>query len=189
MANFLDDNMAEPSLSRAHKLVDTAAINAEKNLSDILARAAKLICYHAGGLAVHGRSGGALYPNAVGFDLNLSRALLQEAETFFISAELLISEMRVARYSLSNVFKWLRELHETYSDKHSNSSSTEDTLKYKFKATSQREMASLLKITPCVRLDSSVARPRTEILLDINITALLGPSRTAKACIPENANS
>lgn len=179
-AQFLDDNMAEPSLSRTHKLVHASAIHTEHGLNDELLRAARLLCYYAGELVAYSRLDGAGFrPDAVGLNLGLSRILLREAESLAVSAEVLVSDVRLARASLSRALKWFKALHEAHADKISTSNVVEDALKCKLSATNQREMASLLKVKSSA--SSLIPHSKTEFLLDFNIAALLDPDRKVEA--------
>ena len=172
-AQFLEDNMTEPSLSRTHKLVETTVIATEEVLNDRLLRSARLLCYRVGELVAYSRLGGAGFrPKTVGLDLRLCRALMSEAEKLLISAEAAMSELKRARLALSKLFKWFKALHATvHAEKSNVPTSTDDVLKYKLKAHDQQDMATLLTAT---RFEEETWSPsKTETVLDLGVTNLL----------------
>lgn len=179
-AQFLDDNMTEPSLSRTHKLVETMVVAVEKVLNDQLLRPARLVCYRVAELVAYSRLNGAGFrPETVGLDLELCRALLCEAEKLVISAEAAMSELQRARLALSKLFKWFKMLHVTvHTDKSAAPTSNDDAFKYKLNAHDRWEMAALLVAT---RLEIKGEIPsKTETVLDLIVTKLSSKAKSKR---------
>lgn len=108
---FLEGHLAEPSLSRMHKVVETATNEAEAALRDHLLVSARLLCYHAGELLASSRVCCQFEPNEAGLDVRLCRRLVDEAENLVLSTECVILHVRRARAALAQLFKWLKDLH------------------------------------------------------------------------------
>jgi len=165
-AHFLGDNMGEPSLSRMHKIVETAINEAELVVNDQLLISARLLCYYSGELLASSRLHCCLETNDLGLDKKLCRQLLDKAENLALSTECVILEIRRARVALSKLFKWFRD-RQVNVDKRSDATEKSD---YKY-------------ITGLVEdeqpIHSSCFFSKTEALLNLQVMRLL-----SKPCEP-----
>lgn len=103
--------MAEPSITRTHKLAETSAAAAESVLSNKMLKSARLLCYHAGELLAAFRCSND--PILFGLDLRFCQRLLHEAEKLVLSVEISICELRLGRAALSTLFNWFKAFRAT----------------------------------------------------------------------------
>ena len=170
--HFLEGHLAEPSLSRMHKVVETATNEAEAALRDHLLVSARLLCYHAGELLASSRVCCQFEPNEAGLDVKLCRRLVDEAENLALSAECAILHIRRARAALSQLFNWLKDLHTADStENRANVIEKDDAHRFKLKTYDYQDMADLLKgdNSPVPVFSTS----QTEALLNMNVMSLL----------------
>lgn len=160
--------MGEPSLSRLHKIVETATNEAEAIINNQLLISVRLLCYYAGELLASSRLHCRSETNELGLDMELCRQLLDEAENLALSTESLISEIRRARVALSKLFKWFRAVHANL-DKKTDARETDDI--QGFKSQDYREIATLLGHKHPIH--ALCLASKTEILLNLQVMRLL----------------
>lgn len=183
--HFLDDKMAEPSLSRMHQAVETATTATESALNNRLLVSAKLLCYHAGELLASSRLDCAGFkPREIGLDAQLCRIFLQEAEDLALCIEAAICDIRKARRDLSGLFKWFKALH-AFVGMHKKSTSNDvddDFFKFILKARDQQGIASFLVAGKLI--ESASYSSNTEAILDFEVTKLLADLKPGSVKAP-----
>lgn len=150
-AHFLEDILVEPSLSRMHNAVETAANSVESILSNRLLASSRLLCHYAGELVASCRLGYAGFePNQVGLNLGLCRKLLSTAEGLVLATQDVVSSIRRAHLALSGLFRWFKIIHTmgTTMKKTFHANERADIVKLQLKFQDQQDMATLLETRP-----------------------------------------
>jgi len=177
-AHFLEDILVEPSLSRMHNAVETAANSVESILSNRLLASSRLLCHYAGELVASCRLGYAGFePNQVGLNLGLCRKLLSTAEGLVLATQDVVSSIRRAHLALSGLFRWFKIIHTmgTTMKKTFHANERADIVKLQLKFQDQQDMATLLETRP---VDDLGILSKTEELLGCSLKDSLNNSVT-----------
>ena len=177
--HFFEDSFAEPSLSRTQKLVEHQSLAAEEILHNQILRSAKLLLYHSSELLASHHAGDM---KRAGLDYRLYKQLVNEAEKLVLSTEMVISELRFARRSLSRLFKWFKTLHP---DKNGTLADLDaDAPRSRLKSHELQHMANLLQV-PMARHEAIYSK--TEAIMDLAVSRLLSKSNlmsTGSSIVP-----
>lgn len=171
--HFLEDILAEPSLSRMHNSVETAANLVEAILSNKLLASSRLLCHHAGELVASCRLGCAGFePNQVGLNLGLCRKLLSTAEGLVLATQDVVFSIRREHLALSGLFRWFKILHTmgTTMQKTFNANERAAIVQLQLKFQDQQDMATLLETSPVGDL---CVLSKTEALLGCSLKSSL----------------